>query len=493
MKGKLFAFGLSLVAVATIGVVQLQTKAVDGSRDCDQFAVIRCGTMNGDELRAEYNSNNKNNSNGDTTEQSDIQKVFTGMGISKADLNGSFKQGVVYKNGDVKVDGKTVATGAMMAARGLGGTQIAGTNAQKVSVNEMSDAQTAMVKLDKDGKFLFAVMKPCGNPVSATPKVEPPKPEPTPTAECVSVKVVESKPAEYTTTATAKVTGGATIESYTFNLYRGGQEIMNKTYPSTKEEQSVVYAITDPGEYKVVTSVKTSEGRKTGPACEATFTRPPAPTPETPGVTIEKYVNNDQKYARVNADVEFSYRVVVTNTGSTDLNNVVVTDTADKGITLLSVTPPGGTITAPKDANGQYVFAYTIPKLLKGEARTFTLSAKVPVALAGKLVNTVCVDAPEVPGNPDKCDKAEVEVPPTPVPGKIEVCVLETKEVKMIDQATYDANPSLYSKNVADCKEEEVVTELPETGPAETVLSVMGAMSLVGSAAYYVASRRQSV
>ncbi len=486
MKGKLLVFGVSLLAMATIGVVQLQIKAVDSSRDCDQYAVIRCGTLNGDELRAEFESNNTAGANGYTTEQGDIKKIFNAMGITKAELTG-FKPGIVYKNGNVEVDGKVVATDAMMAARGLGGTQIAGTNAQKVSVSAMGDAQTAMVKLDENGKFLFAVMKPCGNPVTATPKKQPtPEPQPQPVAKCVNVTVTQQERTKYLVKVTASVKDGAKIKGYSIKL-TSSSNVVDKTYPSTSDTQSVVYVVETPGEYSVKATVDTSEGVKGGPACEATFTVPKPPvviteTP-TPGVNIEKFVDNDKKYTRVNANVEFSYRIVVTNTGNSDLENVVVTDTPDRAITLLSVTPPSGSIT-------NNVFTYTIAKLLKGEARTFVLTAKVPVAQAGKLLNTVCVDAPAVPGNPDKCDKAEVEVPPTPVPGKLEVCVLNEKVVRMVDEAQVKANPTLYSTDLTLCNKVELPEELPATGTTETILSIVGAMSLVGASAYYVASRR---
>lgn len=484
MKGKLLAFGVSLLAMATIGVVQLQTKAVDGNRDCDQFAVIRCGTMNADELRTEYESNNANNANGYATAQDDIKKVFTAMGISRADLNGGFKAGIVYKNGNVEVDGKVVATNAQMAARGLGGTQIAGTNAQKVSVSAMSDAQTAMVKLDQNGKFLFAVMKPCGNPVTATPKEEP-KPEPTPKAECVNITAIEQDRTKYLVKATANTSGGAKIKSYTLKVFKGTSVVYDNTYANTTNEQSVVYVVNEPGEYRVKATVQTSEGVKGGKNCETTFTVKEAPVQPAPAVDITKHVDNDKKYLRVNANVEFTYKIDVRNTGNVDLDNVVVTDTPDRGITLVSVTPPSGKIE-------NNTFVYTIAKLLKGETRTFVLTAKVPVAQAGRIVNTVCVDAPAVPGSPDKCDKAEVEVPPAPVPGKLEVCVLADDTVRMIEQSEYDANPSLYSKNLADCEEEEAPAELPQTGPVETAVSVVGAMSLVGASAYYVASRRHA-
>ncbi|MGB3946158.1 MAG: hypothetical protein WBK76_04975 [Candidatus Saccharimonadales bacterium] len=485
MRGKLLAFGVSLLAVATIGVIQLPTKAVDNSRDCDQFAIIHCGTLNGDELRSEFETNGASAANGYTTAQSDIRAVFNAMGISRSDLNGTFKQGIVRKNGNVEVDGKVVATDARMAARGLGGTQIAGTNAQKVSVSAMSDAQTALVKLDANGKFLYAVMKPCGNPVTAQPKVVTP-PQPEPTAKCSSLKVIKKEEDQnaYLATATAATTGKATIKSYTFNLFHNGTRVINKTIPSNAMSQSLVFApITSPGTYRAQVIVETSEGTRKGPQCEATFSIAQPPAPQNPAVDITKFVDNDKKYLRVNANVEYTYKIDVRNTGNVDLDDVVVTDTPDRGITLLSVTPPSGRI-----QNNTLVF--TIPKLLKGETRTFAVTAKVPVALAGKLVNTVCVDAPAVPGSPDKCDKAEVEVPPTPVPGKIEVCVLAEKTIRQVAQEEADANPSLYSKNLSDCDEVPTVTELPQTGPIETVMSVVGAMSLVGSAAYYVASRR---
>lgn len=484
MKGKLLAFGVSLLAMATIGVVQLQTKAVDSSRDCDQFAVIRCGTVNGDELRAEYDSNNGSGANGDTTVQGDIKKVFTAMGISRADLQGGFKQGVVHKDGTVTVDGKVVATGAHMAARGLGGTTIAGTNAQKVSVSAMADAQTALVKMDQNGKFLFAIMKPCGNPVTAAAKVQQQQPQPQPEAKCVSLTVVEQERTKFAATAQASTSGGAQVKSFTFKVFRSDNTVVfDNTYPATSNEQSVVYIVNEPGTYRVKATIDTTEGVKGGPNCEATFTVKDVPVQPAPAVDIQKFVDNDKKFLRVNANVEFSYRIDVKNTGNVDLDNVVVTDTPDRGITLVSVSPPSGKIE-------NNTFMYTIPKLLKGETRTFALTAKVPVAQAGRLVNTVCVDAPAVPGSPDKCDKAEVEVPPAPVPGKIEVCLKNEDRFVQINENEF--NDQIHSRNRADCEVVEAPAELPQTGPVETIMSAFGAMSMVGASAYYLTSRRHA-
>ena len=75
------------------------------------------------------------------------------------------------------------------------------------------------------------------------------------------------------------------------------------------------------------------------------------------------------------------------------------------------------------------------------------------------------------------------------VPGKITVCELATKKVIQIDENKFDS--SKHSKNMKDCETTPVVpTELPQTGPAETILSIFGLGSLIAATSYYVASRR---
>lgn len=460
MRGKLIAFAVAVLSVATIGVTQLPANAaVDSTRDCDQYAVVYCGTMSPQEARNKYT-------------QKDHAKIFQSMGISLSDLNGTFKEGVVYQDGRVVVAGKTVATGAVMAARGLGGSQIAGTGAQKVSVRAMGSAQTAMVKFDQNGRFVFAIMKPCGNPVTATPPPveEPPKPS----AQCkiLSQQKLSDTRRRYEAVATLK--NGAKVRSYTFIATKDGKQVDKKTISTAKTTANYVFTADGPGDYKIAVSINTTEGNRSGAQCTKSFT---VADVDQPGVAIEKYVGeNEQKYLRVGIDVAFSYQIRVINTGDVDLKNVIVTDTPDKGVTLLSVSPSVGTIAGN-------TWTHSIKNLAVGQTKTFTLSAKVPEYLAGKLTNTVCVDAPEVPGNPDDCDTADVDVPPTS--GNIEVCELATFNIITIEESMFDSTK--HSKDLSDCTTPE---ELPETGPAETVLQLVGAMSLIGSSAYYIASRR---
>jgi len=698
MKAKLFGFALALLSVATIGVVQLQTKAyVDTTPDCDQYAVIKCGAKGPVELRTEYNTFNTSPSNGSTVRQGDIHKIFSALGISGAELSGDFKMGTVYQNGNVVVAGKVVATNARMAARNLGGNPIAGTGAGTMSVSHMGSAQAAMVKFDANGRFKFAVMTPCGNPVAATPtqpkpearcdglnvdKIERTKfkftghataknganvkayefvvfkgskqvdshrvntgadnaswtysqdkagdyrvrvtvvtsegdktndscvkqftvlekamaickalnvqtisrtkftftakaeveratvkgydfkvykgntllttksvktsklsasvnytqttagaytvkavvktslgdrtndcvkhftvtpPQVNPIAKCTGLTVTTISDTNFRFTGTAEVSGGATISSYVFTVKKGNTVENTLPVNTTARSASITYGQMNPGTYNVTLVVKTSLGDRTGKECMATFT---VKTPEqNPNIKVTKLVEG-VKYKLVGVNVEYEYELAVTNTGDINLTNVVVTDTPDKGVTLVS----GNVGTVSNN-----VWTYTIPSLSVGETKNFTLKAKVPQAMAGRINNTVCVNAPEVPGNPDDCDNAEVEVKQVPVCNpatgqiiqvdesevskyepvdspkckEVQVCNPETGEIITVKKSEADKYEDV---NSAKCKETPVTpttpttpTELPQTGMADVVVKLAGVTSLAGAGSYYLLSRR---
>ena len=90
-----------------------------------------------------------------------------------------------------------------------------------------------------------------------------------------------------------------------------------------------------------------------------------------------------------------------------------------------------------------------------------------------------------------------------PVPGEREVCELESKNIITIKENEFDDKKHSEDRN--DCKEEvtpEIVKaaavvktealpeQLPETGPAETILKLFGAASLAAASVYYYSSRR---
>ncbi len=86
----------------------------------------------------------------------------------------------------------------------------------------------------------------------------------------------------------------------------------------------------------------------------------------------------------------------------------------------------------------------------------------------------------------------------------VRVCVLEDGTFTTIKQSELDSNSELYSLDPADCEETEEppveeeyydyeeVEELPQTGPADTLLQVTGAISLAAAGTYYWLSRRNA-
>lgn len=255
----LLLFG-SMMAGAIMLTISTQAQTgVDSTRDCDDYAVIRCGTMSIEEVRNKY-------------DQASV--IFQSFGISKADVaSETFKDGIVHRDGRVTISGKTVATGAETAIRNIsGGTQIPGTNATRVSTSRMASDQTALVKVDQNGKFLFAIMKPCGNPVTATP-VPPVQPtEQTLVCQSLSMKRNPQDKLSFTFNGAATTRGGATIQNYTFDFGDGSSTTVNNP-------RGVSHTYKIEGTYKVRMTVNGTVDNKsvqrTSQSCTVSLTSKP--------------------------------------------------------------------------------------------------------------------------------------------------------------------------------------------------------------------------
>ena len=92
--------------------------------------------------------------------------------------------GSVTKSGEVILDGKVVATKAVTAGRlNISGSTKHTNNGtvyytRPPSVSFLNNSLSAYVVMD-NGKFKYAVLISCGNPVVGTPKVVTPTPTPT--------------------------------------------------------------------------------------------------------------------------------------------------------------------------------------------------------------------------------------------------------------------------------------------------------------------------
>lgn len=128
---------------------------------------------------------------------------------------------------------------------------------------------------------------------------------------------------------------------------------------------------------------------------------------EHPSVMIDKVVSKNI----LKIGEEFTYTVRVTNNGDVSLANVLVGDLAPGNITFLSASE--GSVTATK-------WSMAIPSLAVGESRVYAITAKVNSYVPGPVINTACVNAPEVnqtqPTIDDDCDEAAITVEKPLVP-----------------------------------------------------------------------------
>jgi hypothetical protein len=147
---------------------QASALTVNSTRDCDNNAVIRCGALTTDELIRKSNA------------QASARTIFHNFGITNADINtigSTAVAGSVTSGGSVFVNGKEVAKNAMTAGR----QNIAGSQAVTVNnvtffkrpprVSFASSSLSAFVVM-KNGRFDFAIIASCGNPVTATAVVK---------------------------------------------------------------------------------------------------------------------------------------------------------------------------------------------------------------------------------------------------------------------------------------------------------------------------------
>jgi uncharacterized repeat protein (TIGR01451 family) len=334
----------------------------------------------------------------------------------------------------------------------------------------------------------------------------------TPKYSCdlLSVTQVSADTYKFNTQYTA--VDGAVFKSVSYNYGDGstGTDMQHKYSANGNYTVVATVTVTVNGQDKTVTSA----------ACSKPITVN-VQTP-TPAVTIDKKVDGVEN-KQVAVGQNFTYQLVVKNTGDVKLTNVVVTDQAPANVQFVSTDK--GTVTGNK-------LNYTIPELAVGASQTINIVAKVTAYQAGNIVNTACVNAPEVnPGNPnttDDCDDAVVTVVPPvdkcTVPGKGHLpkddpackedkCTVPGKEnlpkddpACKSDKCTYpgmedkapnhpDCKPCEYNKAIAatDAKcVKPAPAALPVTG-AEGMVGLFTAVTIGGAAAHrLVQSRRYS-
>lgn len=228
---------------------------------------------------------------------------------------------------------------------------------------------------------------------------------------------------------------------------------------------------------------------------------------EKPDFTASKEVSKhgenkwSESYTATPGEV-VDYLIEYRNTGEVKQDNVTVRDKLPAGMTYVNGSTKFGTAQHPGGAQASDNITTTginIGSYAKNAGTWVMFSAKAPKTEAlecGK--NTLKNVASIETDYGTKDDSANVIVDKYCQPDKIKVCDLDTKKIISIDEKDFDA--SKHSTDLSDCKEVPVTpetpsapSELPTTGPTETIFSILGLGSLIAGIGYYVNSRRAMI
>lgn len=244
IKSKMY-MSLTALAVLVSGVALfgfLSTNSEAMPTDCDNNAIVKCGSTSYKDLANDYKAN-----------KSELSKIYGHYGLSESDIvnaSSKAKMGRVYKDGRVVVDNKVVATNAYSIGRqNFGASQkisIGGKTyyERKTSTSFVVDSISAFVFLDANGDFKAAILTACGNPVRAT--------KPIYKCESLVKNAVVGYRNRFELVAKASAKNGAKIVSYTFDMGDGTK----KTAATSNTSAKYTHQYTKPGTYTATVSVK---------------------------------------------------------------------------------------------------------------------------------------------------------------------------------------------------------------------------------------------
>jgi PKD repeat protein len=364
------------IGAAGAVIASAQNQSVSATT-CDKVNIIYCGLSGSNtsgyisSFQNYYNSNKSGHSASPTVKKdyTDVQKVFNYFNASSSIVKGmnttNTKIGTLYRDGHIVVDGKTVATDAIVAARFSvpGAVSIPGTNVYiRRTTSSFAQDKASVIVYFKDGKIVFGAMVNCGNPISGKP-VETPKPKPQTLVCSVLTPQKTAIKDQYIFTAKATSTNGATISGYTF-VYGDGQQSTVKS--SATQVTTAPHTYTKPGTYNATATITgTVDGKTyTTPVgnCKTTITITAPAQALVCSSLVHKATTTKDQY-------EFTAKATPTN-GATisgytfkygDTKTDTVNTTAQSATTTHTYTAPGTyevTVTVTGKVNGA---SYTTP------------------------------------------------------------------------------------------------------------------------------------
>lgn len=216
---------------------------------------------------------------------------------------------------------------------------------------------------------------------------------------------------------------------------------------------------------------------------------------DQPNFTLSKQVRiagttewKESVEAKPGSTVEYQLRYE--NTGTTKQNNVVLKDTLPQNLSYVTGSSWLKNVSNPqaKQLNDDLTTStgINIGHYDPQSVAYVKFSAKVNSNEAAFCETTTLKNVARVEtANGSKQDDADVIVKSDNEcvePQPISVCDLSTNKVISINETDFDS--AKHSKDLSVC------VDLPETGPADSIVAILGLGAVVASVAYYVASRR---
>lgn len=453
LRPKLLVGGLMVALTLATGYAFLTQKPAQAAVDCDNNAIIKCGYSN----LANFKTQVAN------SQYKDLHNIYGNWNVNVNTFAAQAKHVTVYKNGEVKTDdGTVVATNVNSLGREKIGnnrkeTTIAG---KKYYYSQPKDSFApnsldgyALFNAD-DHSMMLTILKACGNPVWGK----------SPGYKCDSLQSTKVNDTTYKFVAKPYTKDGATVSKIVYDFGDGqtktvtsnfGQEVSH-TYAAGKKftARSTVYF-----------NVNGKEKSDTRQSCTKVIEtpQPPKPVYVCTGLVAKQVTGSRTKFTfTATAQVK-------------DATLKSATFKFDDGKTA-TVNAVGTTATTTYEYAKEGKHVTTVDLTFdKGSDKN---NAKCKVET--KTVPQTCEDTPEKPEcqPPKTCE----DTPNAPECQPPKTCADTPEAPECQPKKDCTTNPEMDA-----CK------EIPSTGPAEILGSVLGLSTMTGAGVYYRASRRNLI
>lgn len=197
---------------------------------------------------------------------------------------------------------------------------------------------------------------------------------------------------------------------------------------------------------------------------KATYTATPK-TPVTPITPELEITKTAVVTGTVHPGEEVRYLITVTNKGSTEVKNVVITDVLDQNLVFTKAEGTGGKIWNTAPAEGKYDFGEHVlgSKDTNTSMLMLTIYATVADDATGTIPNVATVDCPNMPEDNKPSDDANITVGPATTSGTVTVKYVTD------DETPVELGSVQYTAVVGTAYDHSVDndgTAIPETGSA---------------------------